>query len=296
MGRLLERVESHYGRGEYRMATRLAGGMLSGDRYSDSEKAKAGVIGARAALHLSEPHHARELIEKALGFAQSAEDNETEGHSYFVLSAVLICTGDWGTARMVGQTFLSGVEDRWPELEHLTGKVHQNIGQGCRNLRLLPNALQAFTQALARFEKQGDRYWAVSTRHQLAFVLLEMDALDEAEEHLRLALSYGPLSEELSCFQLEHEVALHLKRDEVTLAYEKASELVEPHRPGARPHHKFAGFYALAEVCHRLGRTEEGRKFAYQARDYALLTGIASLLNKVNRLLREFDVAKDGAQ
>lgn len=287
---MVSRIRIHFDKGEYRLVTRLVGGLLATDASPPQDKAAAGIMGARAALHLREPFMAQRFAERALGYAQECGDEESEGRALFLMGSCLIYIGDNASARTFVQQFMSGLDDKWTCLQgELSAKAYTNLGQTYRNQRLHGNALQAFAQAVTRFERGNDVFGCVYALQQAAWVLVELEDYAAAEEHLERAASYGELPAELSCYQIEAEAWLHLKRGEHGLAFEKAQELIDPNRQGVLPGQRALSYYVLAEVSLKVVHVKEARAFALLAREAALETGLARVLNLVAELLRTID-------
>ncbi len=285
---MLDRIEAHLNRGEWQQAKRLAGAVLAGAEFSDEEKARAGVLGARAGLMSGEPFVAVKMAERALGSAQLACDDEWEGRASFHLGAAYLHVGDNAQARVYLNLFLDGLQSRWSCLaDELGARAYGNLAQVLRNQQLYGDSLRAYGQALKLFAHAGDVRGQIAVFHQTAWVLMLLGDYDEAGHNLDMALGFGEIPEDLQPHHISHEALLCLYRGQLHDALSKAQELLSPGRPHVKPSSKAVALFVGADVNRRLGQNREALLLAELAREAAMESQMASLMNMVAALLRQ---------
>lgn len=286
----------HLRKGEYVLVKGLVSGFLVCEAYSPRDKGRVATLGAKAAMLSGDAFLAQRFAEKALAFSQETEDVDTEARATFLMGAALVFIGDHGSARTFLLSVVNGFADRWAHMEsELGARTYGNLGQTYREQKLYPNSLKAYTQALMRFEKANDTRGQVMVLHQMSWVLLQMGEDVEAEERLEQALDLGPLEGELSAFQIEHEMLLHLHRGENTAALEKSQEILTEGRPGVTAGNRALALWASAEVSRRVGHYHEATMLAKLAQEQALEARLSRVLNLVSTLLAEIHKAENGA-
>lgn len=283
VGQIGERLR----RGEYVQARRLAEAVLGLEDGTIGEKAQAACLGAEAAYRLDDIQAAIALARRAVDLATEAGDCDTMGRGLFRLCGALIVAGDSPMALEAAEQFLAGLQDRWPHLEaELAAKMHTNLGLIYRTRRRYPEAMQAYWQALVRFQSARDVEGEIRCRQQLSWLLLDLAELDEAEEHLTQASAL--LSPDVPGYvvplQLTVEAVLRLEQGRFTEALELAHEVLTPGRPDVNADNKAVALYVAGMCSLRSGQAPTARMFLQMAREAAIQSGLASVMNMVQKL------------
>lgn len=274
-------------RGQFLQARRLAEAVLALEYAGPGEKAAAAHLAAEVAYQLDDIQAAIGLARKAIGLAVAAGDADRHGRSLFRLCGALAAAGDYPAAMDAAEAFLEGIPGAWPHLEaELAAKLHSNVGMIQRARRRYPEALQAYWQALVRFQSQCDPEGEIHCRQQMAWLLVNMDELDEAEAHLEAASQL--LSPEqpgyLALHQLTGEAALRLAQGRYPDALALAEEVLAPGRPDVTPANRAVALYVSGMCAVHTGQENVARTMLGQARDAAVESGLAMVMNLVQRL------------
>lgn len=291
---MIDRIEGHFNKGEWGITKRLASGLLMAEGFSDEEKARAAILGARACLHLREPFSGVKMAESALGFAQMHSNEDLEGRALFVLCGAYVFIGDNSIARLHLRMFIDGLHDRWTWLDEEYGaKAHANLGQVLRSQKLYGDALKHFGIAYDKFESAGHARDQIRTCHQIAWTLTLLEEYEEAQAYMNKATSFGELPPDLGEYHVAHEALLCLYRGDIATAWEKSHEILQ--RSGTDPGNRAVALYVGADLNRQTGRLAEAKTLAGLARDAATEAGLSHLMTLTNSLLRTLETAKDGA-
>jgi tetratricopeptide (TPR) repeat protein len=274
-------------RGEFLQARRLAEGVLALEHASAAEKAAAAQLAAEVAYRLDDVQAAIALSRKAAELAVLAGDPDRRGRALFRLCGALAAAGDYTAALETAGAFLEGLADQWPHLEaELAAKLHSNVGMIHRARKRCPEALQAYWQALVRFQAQQNPEGEIHCRQQIAWLLITMEQLPEAAEHLeRSGLLLSPEAPGyLAVHQLTAEAMLRLAQAHYPDALALAEEVLAPGRPDVTPANRAVALY-VSGMC-ALHTRQEGvaRMMLSLARDAAVASGLSMVMNLVGQL------------
>jgi tetratricopeptide (TPR) repeat protein len=285
----LAKIAEGLRRGEYLHARRLAEAVLALEEASPADKALAAQLGAEAAYALRDDMAAVALARRAVDLARGSGDAQTEGRALFRLAAALTAVGDYHLALEHQREFVEGMEIRWPELDaELGAKAFGNLGLIYRSRRRPPEALQAYWQALSRFQAAGQAEGEIYTRQQMAWLLTQMGELEEAEEHLQASGERLTLdgSGHLAVIQLTHEALLRLGQGRYPEAVDLAREVLVPGREAVSEANRAVALYVSGMCALRTGQLGIARMFLGMAREAALSSSLASTMNLVQELAR----------
>jgi tetratricopeptide (TPR) repeat protein len=283
----IDAIRQCFRRGEYLQARRLAEAVLALDSSSPAESAAAAQIAAEAAYQLYDTQASISLARRAIHLADSIGDMDRLGRALFRLFGALIEAGESSTAMEVGERFLAGMGDNWPHLEpELAAKAYSNLGMVSRNMRRYPDALQAYWQALIRFQRAGHAEGEAVCRQQMAWLLVTTGQLDEAEEHLERsgALVSPDIPGYVALHQFTGEAMLRLEQRRYSEALALAEEVLAPGRPDVTPANRAVALYVAGMVSAATEHVSTARMFLGMAREAAIASGLASVMNLVQRL------------
>ncbi|HYG57563.1 MAG TPA: tetratricopeptide repeat protein [Symbiobacteriaceae bacterium] len=283
---ILERIR----RGQYLQARRIAEAVLAMETSGPADKAAAAQLGAECAYQLDDMQATISLARQAIVLAEGAGSMEVCGRAQFRLSGALIAAGETQQGVEAARQFIAGLADRWPDLEgELAAKAYANLAMAQRNMRRFPDALQAYWQALARFQNAGHVEGEINTRIQMAYLLLLMEETDEAAEHLERsgALLSPDVPGNLAVHQLTHEALLRLNQARYTEAVELAQEVLAPGRHDVTTASRAVALYVAGMASLRCGSPPTARMFLGMAQESALQCGLAHVMNLVHRLAVE---------
>jgi len=283
----LEMIVQRLRRGEYLQARRLAEAVLALESASPAEKATAAQLGAEAAYQLDDMQATISLARRTINLAESTGDMDKLGRGLFRLFGALIAAGESSVACEVGLQFIAGMGERWPDLEsELAAKAYSNLGMVHRNMRRYPESLQAYWQALTRFERAGHAEGEAVCRQQMAWLLVTTGALEEAEDHLERsgALVSPDIPGYVAIHQLTGEAMLRLEQKRHAEALHLAEEVLAPGRPDVTPANRAVALYVAGMVSAQTGQPGTARMFLGMAREAAVASGLAGVMNLVQRL------------
>lgn len=284
------RIQEHYRRGEYVQVRRLGEALSHLEASADSDKAFGCLWAAEAAYRLDDAMAAIHLAQKAVLYATSAGEAETEGRAWFRLIGAQIMAGDHQEALDAAERFLSGLPDRWPQLEDpFAGQALCNVAMTHRNRRRYPEALQAYWQALIRFQRYGDVPDEILCRQEMAWLLIRQGDLDDAEQHLEAAgaLLSSSTPGHLAVYQLTHEAYLRLHQGRTAEAVELAEEVLTPGRAHVSQASRAAALMIAGTAALRTGCTAAARTMLKLAQEAATQSGLAAIMNFVGELAAE---------
>jgi tetratricopeptide (TPR) repeat protein len=274
-------------RGEYLQARRMAEAVLASEDSGVEVKAAAAQLGAEAAYRLDEIHATINLARQAIALSEAAGDSDRLGRSWFRLCGALIAAGDYAAALEAGERFLTGLGNDWPELDaEFAAKTYANVAMARRNMRRYPDALQAYWQALSRFQAGGHVEGEINTRLQMAYLLVLMEQYDEAEEHIQQSSERltPDVPGYLAVHQLTHAALLRLGQGRYTEAVETAQEVLVPGRPDVTDASRAVALYVAGMVALQTRSVPTAQIFSHMAREAAVSSGLAHVMNLVQRL------------
>jgi len=281
---VVEQIQALMDRGQYTLAARMAQGCLMAADLPHIDQVEVALLGYRASMVLRDGYRAANFARRAHAAAQACGGEELEGRACFALGTARLVIGDYVEAKELLQTFLTGLEDRWPALREQEISAYINLGMSFRDRKQYADALEALTRALTLCEAAGDTRRQIKTRQMMAWVLILNDALDEAAVHLDLCDALIPLPDDLSASQLTHRAMLALQRGDNGTAMELGLEIMQPARPGVSDANRALACYITGKVAMNQGDINLARTMATSAQEYAVKDGLSSIINLINQL------------
>lgn len=293
----LEQILDRMRRGEYIQARRMAEALTAMEETSTQDRATAAYLAAEAAYNLDDLHATIGLANRAASLATEIGDRELVGRALFRLLGAMTAAGQYTEAVDVGRLFVAGLRDEWPQLdEELAGKALCNLGMVYRAMRRDPESLQAYWQALSRFERANYKEGQIICRQQMAWLLVAGGELEEAEQHLQISAALITLDVPgyLTTHQLTGEALLYLEQRKFAEAWELTQEVLAPGRPDVTNANRAVGFYVAGMVCVETGQMSSAKMMLSMAREAAISSGMSMVINLVQRLDASIRSHKEG--
>ncbi len=244
-------------------------------------------LGASIRHKLGHWHSALELARIAERHAIAAGEPVILGKLWFNLVQYLRATGDVSEAQEYATKFLDNL-GMYPELDRYTGACHYNLALCLRQRNLMDDCLRHYRTAAEQIEKANNPRMAIMVYQNLAWHLLEMNRVDEAQvEAAKADLLLDDDTLQGRRQQLLVQAFWHYKAGHLETCRQMCEEFLVP---GAEvsEEQRFWSLWMCGMMYSSINRTDLAQTLWLLANDCALKTGEPRLLNYAGQLRSTF--------
>lgn len=284
----LNKIQRLFETGQYVAASHAFLASLQDPKVSaPRDLAELYFLGAKIRHKLGNWYSALELARIAEQNAIAAGDGKLLGRIWFNLVEFLRVTGDTSAALEYASKFLDNL-GLYPELDQYSGACLYNMALAYRQRNNMKECLRHYRLAAGQIEQAENRRMTLMVLHNLAWQLVEMAHIDEAD--VELAKAELLLDEDQLDLRRHHllvQAFRHYKAENFEAARQICEEFLVPGATVSEEQ-RFWSLWICGMMYSATGRLDLAQNFWLWANDSAMKTGEPRHLNMAGQLRATF--------